>query len=84
MSSSEQRQLQLKELLKRQKKPGNVMLSNYEFSKEIHYKSPFEQADSAQLPTMYTVISIKRKYFILNVNKKDDCVITRYTFANIL
>lgn len=54
-SNQEQRQSQLKELLQRQKclTPNNMQ--NFEFIKEIHYKSPFDQAETAQLPCQYTV-----------------------------
>jgi hypothetical protein len=54
-SNSEQRQLNLKELLKNQKKLNAHSLNNFDFVKEIHYKSPFEQADHVDLPSMYTV-----------------------------
>lgn len=52
ISNSDNRQASLKELIKRQ----NInSLENFEFKKEVHYKSPLEQADHIQLPSMYTV-----------------------------
>ena len=52
ISNSEQRQASLKELIKRQKLN---LIENVNFKKETNYKSPLEQADNVQLPSMYTV-----------------------------
>lgn len=52
ISNSEQRQMHLKELLKKQKQMNP---ENYEFDVERNYKSPLEQSDNVQLPSMYTV-----------------------------
>lgn len=54
-SNSEQRQAQLKELLRKQKQLMTNLMQNYEFIKEVHYKSPFEQSENVQLPSQYTV-----------------------------
>lgn len=54
-SSSELRQNQLKELLKRQRQIKANWMHNYNFIKEVHYRSPFDQADHVQLPSQYTV-----------------------------
>jgi hypothetical protein len=58
ISSSEQRQHNLKELLRKQKQlcfNNALSKNNYQFSTDIHYKSPFEQSESIQLPSIYTV-----------------------------
>jgi hypothetical protein len=52
ISNSEQRQMYLKELLKKQKQMNN---ENYEFDFQRNYKSPLDQSDNVQLPSMYTV-----------------------------
>ena len=53
ITNTDQRDMKLKDLLKKQNR-----LDNYDdFIKEIHYKSPFEQSDQIQLPPMYTVIN---------------------------
>lgn len=52
ISNSEQRQMYLKELLKKQKQMNS---ENYEFDVKRNYKSPLEQSDNVQLPSMYTV-----------------------------
>lgn len=51
----EERQKKLKSLLMKQKNEKMTTLENYEFDEEIHYRSPFEQAEKARLPPMYTV-----------------------------
>ena len=59
ISNSEQRQLKLKELLKSQKLNSNkngISSKNFEFIKEVDYKSPLEQSDFIQLPSMYTLM----------------------------
>jgi hypothetical protein len=53
ISNSEQRQNNLKELLKKQKQMN--MTESFTFNRRIHYKSPFEQSDKVRLPSMYTV-----------------------------
>ena len=56
ISNSEQRQLKLKELLKSQKLNSNkngISSKNFEFIKEVDYKSPLEQSDFIQLPSMF-------------------------------
>ena len=71
LSGSEERQACLKELLKKQKHLNAISLKNFDFNKEIHYKSPFEQADHVQLPSMYTlVIERLRLSNILQETKK--------------
>jgi len=57
-SNSSERQANLKELLDNQKQINAHLVKNFEFIKEKHYKSPFDQSDNVQLPSMYTVISI--------------------------
>ncbi len=56
-SNSTERQANLKELLDNQKQINSHMVKNFEFKKEKHYKSPFDQSEIAQLPSMYTVIA---------------------------
>jgi hypothetical protein len=61
ISNSEQRQLKLKELLKKQKQSAsaNIGYLTQDFVKEVHYKALIEQTQSVQLPSMYT-LSIER------------------------
>ena len=54
-SNSEERQASLKELLDNQKRVSSSSIKNFEFVKEKHYKSPYDQSNSIQLPSMYTV-----------------------------
>jgi hypothetical protein len=68
ISSSEQRQHSLKDQLKKQKKlcSNNALSKNdYRFIAEIHYKSPFEQSESIQLPSIYTVSFCCGFFFIV-------------------
>lgn len=55
--NNESCQKKLKELLKKQKKQNASLLSSFEFNRDIHYKSPFEQSlcGRVSLPSMYTV-----------------------------
>lgn len=55
ISNSEQRQTSLKELIRKQKSISLNYMENFNFVNEIHYKSPLEQIDRVQLPSMYTV-----------------------------
>ena len=55
ISNSEQRQASFKELIKRQKSLESDISEQFDFIKEIHYKSPLEQIDHIQLPSIYTV-----------------------------
>lgn len=66
ISNSEQRQANLKELIRRQKSLNLSSIENFEFKKEIHYKSPLEQIDRIQLPSIYTVREIKSLFFYEN------------------
>ena len=50
---SDQRQVRLKELRRQQKQLNTII--DYNFNKQIHYKSPYQQAEYVQLPPMYTV-----------------------------
>ncbi len=61
LTNSEQRQAYLKELLRKQKQL--TTLADYEFIKEVHYKSPLEQADfHVHLPSMYTVSDHQNRF----------------------
>jgi hypothetical protein len=55
ISNSENRQANLKELINRQKSLKSDLNEHFDFKKEIHYKSPLEQIDHINLPSMYTV-----------------------------
>ena len=68
-SNLEERQSSLKELLSNQKRLNAQCIKNFEFVKEKHYKSPFDQSDNVQLPSMYTVKRAKYyKYCTMSIN----------------
>ena len=54
-SNSEERQKNLKELLNNQRMLQAHSVKNFEFIKDLHYKSPYDQSDNVPLPPMYTV-----------------------------
>ncbi len=63
ISSSEKRQTNLKDLLKKQKEMS-MSEERYTFNKRVNYKSPFQQSDQARLPSMYTV---RYTFFLLQL-----------------
>jgi dihydrofolate reductase len=70
-SNSEERQANLKELLSNQKRLETQLVKNFDFCKSRNYKSPFDQSDSVQLPSMYTIIIERiRMATILKETKK--------------
>ncbi len=55
ITNLEHRQEILKSLLRKQKETNTASLRQYDFNKELHYKSPLEQSDVIELCSMYTV-----------------------------